>query len=303
MIRRWIRNFFGFSRSQINAFIILLPLMIVIVFSEPVYRWFIVHRAIEEDHRELDSLAARWERGLIHSAPAKNGTATVAKNEKFSFDPNTLSQQKFEALGFTPKLALRIVHYRQKGGKFKIKSDLLKMYGMDSTFYETLIPFINLPGKKAETPHAAKSFKDNIEQKKFARFDLNQADTAQLRTIFGIGEKRSLRIIAYREKLGGFISQDQIGEIYTLDTAVVKALTRASFIGENFVPRKLLINSATEFELAAHPYLSKTAARQIVAYRFQHGKFQSTDDLRKIQTLDPKIIEKIASYLSFEISP
>jgi hypothetical protein len=48
-------------------------------------------------------------------------------------------------LGFSPSLARRIVNYRTKGGVFKIKSDLLKMYGADTLLYRKLYLFIDLP--------------------------------------------------------------------------------------------------------------------------------------------------------------
>jgi len=85
---------------------------------------------------------------------------------------------------------------------------------------------------------------------------------------------------------------EQVLEVYGLDSAVVSRVVKASYVQKEFQPRKLNINTADEKELAAHPYLRKTAARSIVAYRFQHGEFKALVDLGKIHTLDPKTIEK-----------
>ena len=129
---------------------------------------------------------------------------------------------------------------------------------------------------------------------------MNLADTAQLKQIYGIGEKLSLRIIKYRDVLGGFVSSAQLHEVWGLDSAAIDRLKQVSFIETNFRPRMLSINNAREEEIAIHPYLSKSAAKAITAYRFQHGRFQSIADLEKVQSLDLKTIHKIEPYLEFQ---
>jgi competence ComEA-like helix-hairpin-helix protein len=301
VIKRWLKNFFGFSRSQVNACMILLPLIAALIFSEPAYRWYTSRYGIHHppEARSLDSLIAQWEKTTRDSAK----TLSSRKSQSlFQFDPNQISQQQFLALGFTEKISKRIINYRTKGGRFKVKSDLLKMYGMDTSFYHQLYPYIVLPDK-----HVQKLLIENKaavpfvkERKAFLKFDINTADTAQLKKIYGIGEKRALRIIAYRDKLGGFVNMQQLSEVYTLDSVVIEKLSKASFIADQFIPQKIHINTASDYQLAAHPYLVKSVAKAIVAYRFQHGKINSVDDLRKIQACDAKTIQKITPYLDFE---
>ena len=301
VIKRWLKNFFGFSRSQVNAFMILVPLMAALIFSEPAYRWYISHYGPRHppEARSLDSLITQWQQATRDSVK----TASSQKTKSiFQFDPNEISQQQFLALGFTEKISRRIINYRAKGGRFKVKSDLLKMYGMDTTFYHQLEPYILLPDKNVQ-----KQFAENNPamplvrtRKEIVRFDINMADTAQLKKIYGIGEKRALRIIAYRDKLGGFVSMHQLAEVYTLDSVVIEKLSQASFVGDKFIPQKIHINTASDSELEAHPYLVKSVAKAIVAYRFQHGKINSVEDLRKIQACDAKTIQKITPYLDFE---
>lgn len=301
VIKRWLKNFFGFSRSQVNAFMILLPLMAALIFSQPAYRWYISHYGTHHppEAHSLDSLIAQWEQATRDSVKTSSSRKTQSF---FQFDPNRISQQQFQALGFTEKISKRIINYRAKGGRFKVKSDLLKMYGMDTTFYHQLYPYILLPDKNVQ-----KLLAENKPAMPFARtrkeilkFDINMADTAQLKKIYGIGEKRALRIVAYRDKLGGFVSMDQLAEVYTLDSVVIEKLSQATFVGDKFIPQKIHINTASDRELAAHPYLVKSVAKAIVAYRFQHGKINSVEDLRKIQAFDAKTIQKITPYLDFE---
>ncbi|HLZ16270.1 MAG TPA: helix-hairpin-helix domain-containing protein, partial [Cyclobacteriaceae bacterium] len=240
-LRAWIRSFFGFSRTETNAFLILLPGMIILVFSEPAYRYWFVRQPqdFSREKRELDSLIATWKWDEPDST-----IAATTRPQLFSFDPNQADRDEMMALGFTRPLSNRIVNYRNKGGKFAVKKDLMKIYGMDSLLYRRIFAYIDLPERITRERVAAKS--DATTKLTLTKFDLNRADTTQLIAVYGIGPKLALRITAYRKKLGGFISGDQLREVYGLDTAVVRELFRKSFIEENFIPRLIDINRATE---------------------------------------------------------
>ncbi len=296
-IKRWIRNFFGFSRSQTNAFMVLLPLMIVIIFSEPVWRWWVTSRAYDfsEDKQKLDSIIAIWE---VKDSISAGVREQKIKPSFFSFDPNKASINDLQALGFSKGVSSRMIRYRVKGGVFKIKSDVLKMYGVDSAHYQQLYAFIALPEKR-EPKSAFESKSNTFTKKTIEKFDLNRADTAQLKKIYGIGDKLSLRILKYRDALGGFIERDQIREVYGLDSTVVNRIMNQSFIDSGFSPSKININTISEEELAIHPYISNKEARAIVAYRFQHGEFRALTDIGNILGVDAETIRKIAPYLKF----
>lgn len=240
----------------------------------------------------LDSLVTLWQNNDTDTA--KIGTPVL-----FAFDPNKASLKELRALGFSEILSTRIASYRQKGGQFSVKRDLMKIYGLDSTFYFRLYTYISLPEKKE------RKFEDkNSTVKKHRKtrvpglFDLNIADTAQLKTIYGIGPALSLRIVRFREKLGGFVKREQLNEVYGLDSAVVRRLFEVAFITKDFIPKQMNMNEADESELSAHPYIKRSMASAIVAYRFQHGNFSRVDDLRKLGLLKPEDIDKLLPYLT-----
>ena len=297
-IRVWIRSFFGFSRSETNGFLILLPLMAALVFSSPVYRWWLGSRSVEipENTKILDSLVASWK---------WNKPADSVKESLFTFDPNTASLDDLKNLGFTDGLSHRIMNYRAKGGKFKIKRDLRKLYGMDSILMARLYSHIDLPEKINSTgtrhyPTYAKAPVDRpvVSAVRLAPFDLNLADTAQLIQLYGIGSKLSRRILTYRDRLGGFISQDQLTEVYGLDSVVINQLKKRTFIREDFRPRQINVNAADEKELRSLPYIKLHLAKSIAAYRFQHGDFASIEELRQIALMDASLFQKIKPYLT-----
>ncbi len=289
-LRIMIRALMGFSRTETNAFLILLPLLFLIIFSQPIYNQFVHSSPPVADTVQLNRLLATWKDGPV-VFPANS--SEKVKPSLFSFNPNTATEQQLKELGFTKFQITGLVKYRAKGGKFSVKSDLLKLYGMDSSFYQRLFPFIELPQTKQSSTE-----KSVRPERKELIADINTADTMQLKAVYGIGTKLAQRIINYREKLGGFVSIQQLNEVYGLDSTVVKKAIQKFKVVEGFVPRQVNVNTADAFALAKHPYLKKNVAQAIVTYRYQHGAFTSLDDLLKIQLITSDDFARLKPYLT-----
>ncbi len=294
-LKAWLRAFFGLSRRETRAFLILLPLMLISIYLIPVYRHYQANQKqdFSKETKQLDSLLAYWK-----WEEKKDSATQIVEYRLFTFNPNTATREELIQLGFPTYLASRIDNYRSKRGRFTIKSDLLKIYGMDSALYNRLYSYIDLPAERLTNKTEVKAPKEVATIKVIEPFDVNLADTTQLIRIYGIGTKLSQRIIKYRNQLGGFITLNQIEEVYGLDTTVIKELKQNIFIAENFEPAKISINTATEKELAAHPYIKYPLAKAIATYRFQHGNFSSVEDLKKIASVDETFYNRIKPYLS-----
>lgn len=300
-LRKWLRNAFGFSGSEINGFLVLVPLMVVLVCSEPAYRVWLSRqtRPNPDDIRMLDSLILSWNIASGHQK------TDFQKDSLFQFDPNTASVAHLEQLGFSGSLAKRIVAYRQKGGTFRVKADLLKIYGLDSALYHQLYDSIGLPSNRFVATDASgdrSKGKDRFQKTKPHRkpqqeFDINTADTTQLKSIYGIGSILAARIVKFRSGLGGFIRPGQLYEVYGLDSAVVQRLVSVSFVHPAFVPYKINLNTAGEKELSRHPYIRYRIASMLVNYRLQHGDFLEAGDIKKLAALKPDEADKMLPYL------
>jgi competence ComEA-like helix-hairpin-helix protein len=291
-IRKIVRNFFGFSRTETNGFLVLMPLMIFVIFSEPLYRNWRSQTPIElkDETHKLDSLVQLM---AMTQTEASSSLAPVL----FPFDPNKATQSELTSLGFSKTLASRIENYRNKGGEFRIKKDLLRLYGMDSSLYAQLYPYMLLPESLVKREKFVTE-KKNVAKIEKIKTDLNQADTAALKEVYGIGEKLSLRIINYRNSLGGFIQTSQLKEVYGLDSMVVNRILKNFFIPDVVEPTKININTASEEVLAKHPYIKYKNAKAIVAFRYQHKAFNELDELLNIKVIDQNTFDKIKPYLT-----
>ena len=214
----------------------------------------------------------------------------------FRFDPNTISIEGWKELGLTERTAKTINNYRNKGGKFYKPEDLQKIWGLPEGFYERVKNYIVItPLKKPWEPNNFSRPYERAERK-IAAVHINSADTSAFIALPGIGSKLALRIVNFRDKLGGFYSTNQVGETYGLPDSTFQKIK--NYLQVSGDVKKLNINTATKDELKTHPYIKWNLANAIVEYRNQHGSFKSLEELKNIVLIDKTTFDKISHYLN-----
>ena len=123
---------------------------------------------------------------------------------------------------------------------------------------------------------------------------LNTADTTALKTIPGIGPYFARKIVQYGQRLGGYVSVDQLDEIegFPLDA-------KDYLVIQNPSPQKLLINQLSLNELKRHPYLNFYQAKAITDYRRLHGPIRSLEELRLSKDFPPEAIKRLLPYVAY----
>ena len=129
------------------------------------------------------------------------------------------------------------------------------------------------------------------------RIDLNTADTTALKTIPGIGSYFAMRIAAYRHKLGGFVSLDQLNDH---DLSFLPVGIEAYLTLHPVPVRKLRINHLSVRELNQHPYLSYAQAREICETVRANGPLHSWQELLFLPEFSERDRERLEPYVSFE---
>lgn len=126
---------------------------------------------------------------------------------------------------------------------------------------------------------------------------LNETDTALWKMIPGIGSSFASRIVKYRNSLGGFVSKDQLREVYGIDNEMYSRIS--PFLIEDSNYKKLLINKMEFKELLSHPYLNYKQVQAIVNLRKKKGNILSVNELAILNEFTSEDIDKIAAYLEF----
>ena len=328
-----VRDYFGASQRESRGFIVLILLTILFLAYPFISRFFTPAAKPDTsaaDQHKLDSLVAlmRTEEAQPRNSYNKRDESDKSTAERFSepklmnFNPNTATIAQWQQLGLPKYMAERIDKYRSKGGQFRKKEDLLRIYDFPPDLYDQLEPYIQLPAQSTPA-YASRSGESNAggypaanggEERRYpannyparpayvkpviTAFDINTADTTQLIALKGIGAGRARQIVKFRDALGGFSSPAQFAEIFNIDSLSLSELQQYGRI-ETPV-RKIRINTASAEDLDRSPYLSRRQADIIVNYRTQHGAFASAEALKPIRILDAKTIERLEPYLSFD---
>ena len=125
--------------------------------------------------------------------------------------------------------------------------------------------------------------------------DVNAADTTELKKIPGIGSGIARRIVAYRNRLGGFYSLEQLNEVEFVSADLLKW-----FKLESDSIRKLPINRVGLDQLRAHPYINFYQAKVIVEYRRKRGEIKSLSQLSHYEEFTEKDLKRLSAYVSFD---
>ncbi len=237
------------------------------------------------------------------------------KSDIFFFDPNNISRDSIIMLGFSSKVAHNWTKYLDKGGHFYSKKDLLKIYGINKTLFTKIKKYIITQNKKNEIAKVTVNKKTKTSFNKDSSFikspykrpgdnikiEINTCKAKDLIVLRGIGQVLSKRIIKFRDKLGGFVSVNQLKEVYGLPPETFESIKGNIYINTSKIKR-LKINIEDKSNLKNFPYISYRLAAQIIKYRKQHGYFRNKSDLLKIKTLDSLKLRKIEPYLDYAIN-
>lgn len=221
--------------------------------------------------------------------------------ETFAFDPNTADSLTLLRLGLRPWQAANMLKYRRHGGRWHSPDDFARLYGLPQEDFRRLRPFIRI-APQAEAPSAARDSARRLPRyekvEKYAPgtiVDLNEADTTTLKGIPGIGSYYAAKICRYRERLGGFVSVAQIGEVEGLPADI----TRWVSVVPGSQPRRINVNQATFKELVRHPYLSYEQVKTICSHRQKYGNLKGWDELKLYDGFAEEQIERLQPYFVF----
>lgn len=302
-----LAQLFGMSENERRGFLVLsiligllgfIPFLYSIYTKRTVGEEVLISQTVAEELETLPPYSAMKRADSPVAARSASGIRTT--DALFPFDPNDLSAADWKKLGFSEKQVQVIKNYESKGGQFRTKADVAKLYVVSAEHFARLAPYILLPETIAVSPELAEpSAKERTTAlKEKLHIDLSAADTAALQQIWGIGPVLASRILKFRDALGGFHQLEQVKEVYGISEEQFEKMQPLLSVGERPL-RKIPINQLTAAQLAQHPYISHKEATHIVRYREQHGAFSSETDLTKLYALTDDFLRKIAPYLDF----
>lgn len=315
-MRKWLNLYFDLSKREFNGLLALAGLIAIFTAAPYIYRpagnehdteatdQLIVQALIAQMRKERN--CAGNQRRYAGAGRVNAGRKTWGDDKKravrlFPFDPNVMELADWQRLGLSAKQSAAILKYVAKGGRFKKKEDLRKMYTIAPGQYELMAPYVNIAPLAARQGSYEKHTSARPEQLRAAPkiVELNSADSILLCEIIGIGPAFASRIIKYRKRTGGFYDKAQLMEVFGLDSLKYREIS-SQVRADPALIRKININTAQFEDLKNHPYFRYKQINALIQYRKQHGNYSNIADLNKVLILGTETIARMEPYLVFQ---
>jgi DNA uptake protein ComE-like DNA-binding protein len=206
------------------------------------------------------------ESGKMHFPPAP-----------FYFDPNRISAEDWRRLGLPDKLIHTLLHYLQKGGRFRTATDLKKLYGLKRADYERLLPYVRIQ----QAPAGDFSAQHEPAQKGIKN---------EYSPVYPDSSENDFKISGNQKK-------DPKNKKDFIDRSSVNY---SSYSYTRKIPENLDINRADSSVWVRLPGIGIKLAARIIHFRDKLGGFYSVEQLRETFGLADSTFLKIRPYLHMD---
>lgn len=289
-----IKSLFMFTSDQRKG---IFALMLLIVVLQLAY-FFVDFSIVPKD----DEQKQKW-LSLQSEVDSLKNTSKNKSEKIFLFNPNFITDYKGYKLGMSVAEIDRLLEFRKTNQFVNSADEFQKVTKISDSLLNVISPLFKFPDwvnnrkeKKEFEKFPSKAF---AKKEKIILIDINQATKEDLIKIYGIGEAISLRILKQKEVLGGFVSMDQMSDVWGLSPEVIENLNSHFKIISLPEFKKIDVNNASLKELSQFYYFRYALAKEIITYRSMNGDFKNIEDLTKIKGFPVDKAKTIALYLDF----
>lgn len=289
-----VNAFLKFSREQRTGVFLLLT---VIIALQLVY-YFVDFDTFSKDSPEKE----KW-LSLQSQLDSLKQEKVAYVPKVYPFNPNFITDYKGYKLGLSVEEIDRLLAFRKENKYVNSPQEFQAVTRVSDSLLRVISPYFKFPdwvkNKKEFVEYKNYPKTAFAKKEKIVLIDINQATQEDLMKIYGIGEAISIRILKFKESLGGFVSMEQMNDIWGLSPEVIENLNTHFKVGALPKLKKIDINNASIKELSDFPYFKYPISKNIVIYRSMNGDFKNIDDLTKIKGMSIDRANIIVLYLDF----
>jgi len=287
-------DFFKFTATQRAGIFLLLLIIIGIQIA-----YFFRNVKVEEDKslekQEWLSLQSQIDTAKVEKANYKQ---TI-----YPFNPNFITDFKGYKLGMSTAEIDRLLEFRKKNLYVNSAEEFQALTKVSDSLLATMSPYFKFPDwvKNKKQSKGSENYPSQAfaKKEKIPIIDINLASQEDLIKVYGIGPGLSERILKQKEALGGFISMEQMNDVWGLSPEVIEKLNAQFKIGVIPQVKKVKINDASAKELQLFPYFRYPLNKEIVTYRSMNNGIKNSDDLLKIKGFPVDKVKIIEKYLDY----
>ncbi|WP_101471439.1 ComEA family DNA-binding protein [Flavobacterium lindanitolerans] len=285
------KSFFRFDSKQRMGIFVLLMIILIIQLTA-----YFIDVTIKEDvsveKQEWLSLQAEIDSLKI--------AKTSSKPEMYPFNPNFITDYKGYKLGMSTIEIDRLLEFRKANKYVNSAQEFQTVTKISDSLLNVISPYFKFPDwVKNKKNDFSQEKQPAFKKEKIALIDINKATQEDLMKIYGIGPGLSERILKQKDLLGGFVSMEQMSDIWGLSPEVIEKLNVQFYVGSLTEIKKIKINDASVKELSQFPYFRYPVSKEIVTYRSMNNGVLTIEDLTKVKGFPVEKIKIIALYLEF----
>lgn len=303
-----IKNYFIFSRKESRGMFILALLLLLIMVAGELLPFFFSAQNPDFTGFERQIAELKQQEQVYSDHPGfksqsipSDGSNPSLKINPFPFNPNGLPEETWKKLGMSERQIRAIINYEAKGGSFREKEDLAKIYVISPEEYQVLEPFITIPLQ------TVKSRTESTSELKPFHFDPNTLEKEKWMEM-GLDEKVVNAVMNYRAKGGHFYTAGDLKKIYSLREEEYAALEPFIEIkkdepvkAESKEIQIIDLNKADTLDLQILPGIGSSFARRIVKYRDLLGGFYTKEQLLEVYGMDSARYTAIRDFVYADI--
>ena len=294
MIFKTISSYFKFQRNQRTAVFFLFGIIVILQLTYFFADFSSFSKVSPEKEKwlSLQSQIDSMKQDKLNYVP-----------KIYPFNPNFITDHKGYKLGMSVPEIDRLLAFRKENKYVNSPKEFQAVTKVSDSLLNAISPYFKFPdwvNKKKEFKNY-KNYPNTAfaKKEKIVIIDINKATQEELIKIYGIGEAISLRILKFKESLGGFVSMEQMKDVWGLSPEVIENLNSHFKVLVPPSVKKVDINNASIKELSQFPYFNYQLAKQIVTFRSMNGDIKNIDDLTKIKGLSIDKANIIVLYLDF----
>lgn len=234
------------------------------------------------------------------------------------FNPNDLSAEGWQKLGFSEKQVKTILNYKDLvGGEFLSKKQLSECYVISHEKFAELEPYILLPQTHQKTrEHQYFGGFEKKELKIFGKFNPDNYSATDWEKM-GFSEKQSAAIIKYKNYLGGsFRSKEKFRECFVISPENYQKLApylllpekepenqQKSYDEKPKIQYSYFDPNSLDLEGWKKIGFSEKQAQVIVNYRDRNlkGSFKSLEDIQKCFVISEEKFQEMKPWMKLQV--
>ena len=295
----YLKSHFWYNKNQRNG-ILFLILIVIILQVIYVFIDFSSDKSTDVNNKELLALQLKID-------SLKSLEIEKRKPKIYPFNPNYITDYRGSQLGMSIEEIDRLHSFRKTKKFVNSAREFQRVTKISDSLLLKISPYFKFPdwvmiqNKKQNSKYnpVISDDKKNNYDKSFSvsTTDLNFATIQDLKSVNGVGESLSERIVKYRKRLQGFSFRSQIYEVWKLDKETAdRVLSKFNTISKPEI-KKININTASFKQVLSNPYIDYDLCKKIFEYRDEVAELQSIEKLKNIVGFPLEKYDRIILYL------